>query len=194
PRASPGRAPPAAGGTSPSGASAPLRSQRVAEVLGELGGLGGGVVAGADRFTAMLGHALELGGGRAHDVEDGVGDGRARASGDEPAVLAGSDELGNAGDVGRQNGAAEREGFHDDHGEALGEARENEGATSEELRANLGAAAPAGDAHALANPELLGGALDVGAELAVADEDELGVGTPADRVGEGLDEEQVPLL
>ena len=72
----------------------------------------------------------------------GAGEGLGGGGGNEPAI-GGVDEFWDAGDTGSDDGACKGEGFHEDHGEAFGEAGEDEAAGREEEVMDGGGALPA---------------------------------------------------
>ena len=94
---------------------------------------------------------------------------------DEPAAGI-VEKFGDAGDAGRDDGPAEGEGLHDDHGQTLGEARQEQGAAGGDVLAHLGIARPAVEDHPIRHVVAPAGGLDLFPALAVADQDHLEVG------------------
>ena len=140
--------------------------------MGKAGGLGGAVEFGCHAGSSCAGEAARQG-GILQQSFDGAGEGGGIARGHEQAGFAGTDQFGDAGDLGGDHGNLGRQRLHQDDGQAFGEGWQDQGIGFLEKRGNIGLRAVAEEFDPAGKTELLRLRFEPGTVGAVADEDEI---------------------
>ena len=116
------------------------------------------------------------------------------AGSEEPARLARPDQFRDACDIGRKYRSSQGHGLHQHHRQALGKARQNQGASGGNLGLHLLAADPSGDAHVRVQAERVDQRLDRRAHFTVSGQHQIAGVAPAQYRGERAYEQQLALL
>lgn len=120
----------------------------------ELAGLSRDVVALEDTLRRGKPHRVQARGRAGKQLPNGSGKSLHVAGRHQPAGLTRQDELRNAGDEGRDNGSAQRHGFHDRHRKAFRKTRKDERVSLLQLRDDPRPGHPARDGDPVAKAKV----------------------------------------
>ena len=132
--------------------------------------------------------------GSVQTLLDRVGEVLDAAGRHEPAAGLVRDELRNARDVGRDDRAAERQGFHQDDRQPLGETRQDQCPRPPHSGAHLGIGQPTRQFDVILQPKLADSALDFRPQRSIAGDRHLELHALPRQNGESAEENELPFL